>query len=145
MPKRIPALTDIIISDAKPQSKMYKLHDGFGLYLVVTPNGSKSWRVSYSFEGRREYLVLGKYPQYSLEDARGLNATIREQIKSGINPIQQRKEEVVIENEKRHSTENGIRVSINMNGIIEIWRGRDVVRLARDEAMFVKAQLDLLL
>lgn len=31
MPKRIPALTDIIISDAKPQSKMYKLHDGFGL------------------------------------------------------------------------------------------------------------------
>ena len=35
------ALTDTAIHRAKPRIKPFKLFDGDGLFLLVTPNGSK--------------------------------------------------------------------------------------------------------
>ena len=42
-------LTD---ATAKPLSKPYKLADGGGLYLEVTPAGSKYWRLKYRYGGK---------------------------------------------------------------------------------------------
>jgi hypothetical protein len=144
MPKRIPALTDGLISQAVPKVKTYKLYDGFNLILMVTPGGTKTWRVSYRFEGKRYYMIIGNYPELSLENARELNADIRKQVERGINPIETRKEEVVIEKEKRKTAENNPRISVCMDGTVEIWKGRVVVRLAKEEAIFIKEQLVLL-
>jgi integrase len=44
--------------------------DGGGLFLVVGPNGSKSWRFIFRWDGKRPELGLGAYPQISLADAR---------------------------------------------------------------------------
>ncbi len=47
MPKRIVPLSDLQVSRAKPQTKDYKLADGYGLFLLVTPTGGKLWRFDY--------------------------------------------------------------------------------------------------
>lgn len=50
MPKRIAPLVDTRLRNAKPKEKPYKLTDGNGLYLLVTPTGGgKLWRFDYSF------------------------------------------------------------------------------------------------
>ena len=40
------ALTDVQIRNTKPRQKPYKLFDGDGLFLLISPNGKKWWRVS---------------------------------------------------------------------------------------------------
>jgi hypothetical protein len=44
MPRKATPLTDSAIRVAKPKDSPYKPIDGQGLYLEVTPNGSKLWR-----------------------------------------------------------------------------------------------------
>ena len=45
MARRIPPLTDEKIKEATPQEKPKRLFDGGGLYLEVTPQGSKLWHL----------------------------------------------------------------------------------------------------
>ena len=56
------ALTDTRIRNAKPKPKPYKLSDGGGMYLLVTPDGARYWRMDYRFAGKRRTLALGVYP-----------------------------------------------------------------------------------
>jgi hypothetical protein len=48
------ALTDTAIRKAKPAAKEWKLADERGLYLLVTPNGSKLWRLKYRYRGQEK-------------------------------------------------------------------------------------------
>lgn len=41
MPRRIIQLSALEVEKAKPKEKDYKLADGGGLYLLVTPSGGK--------------------------------------------------------------------------------------------------------
>jgi hypothetical protein len=63
-------LTDAGIRKAKPGSKAARLFDGRGLYLEISPNGGKWWRLKYRFSGREKRISLGVYPEVSLKDAR---------------------------------------------------------------------------
>lgn len=49
-------LTDSAIKTAKPKEKPYKLSDAHGLYLEITPNGSKLWRLKYRVAGKEKKL-----------------------------------------------------------------------------------------
>lgn len=71
---------------------MYRLVDGSGLYLEVTPQGGKWWRIRYSFAGRDQRLSLGTFPVVSLKHARHRCLEIRTQLASGVNPSELRKE-----------------------------------------------------
>jgi len=42
MPKMVPPLTQLQIRNAKPREKPYKLADGGGLYLEITPAGGST-------------------------------------------------------------------------------------------------------
>ena len=57
-------LTDQAIKAAKPAAKPYKLSDSEGLYLLVTPSGSKLWRLKYRWRTRRK-RALQKWPRLS--------------------------------------------------------------------------------
>lgn len=70
MPKRVVSLNDLQIDRARQKDKPYKLTDGEGLYLLVTPTGGKLWNLKYKFAGKERKLSLGKYPAVSLADAR---------------------------------------------------------------------------
>lgn len=39
------------IQNLKPREKHYKVFDGEGLYLSISPAGGKSWKLSYRFMG----------------------------------------------------------------------------------------------
>lgn len=80
-------LTDTAIRTAKPKEKPYKLADGGGMYLEVTPAGGKWWRLKYRIRGRKETRCsLGTYPEVSLKDAREKREAARKLIADGIDP-----------------------------------------------------------
>ncbi|AGA33767.1 Integrase [Thioalkalivibrio nitratireducens DSM 14787] len=74
-----------------------------GLYLVVKPTGAKSWVFRYAlpitrtsstgrpFAARRD-AGLGAYPDVTLAQAREKARALREQIASGVDPVQARRE-----------------------------------------------------
>jgi integrase len=84
-------LTDTKIRTAKPADRPYKIADGRGLYLLVTPTGGKLWRFKYRTAGKEKLLALGAYPDVSLKDARERCDKAREQITKGIDPCSARR------------------------------------------------------
>lgn len=79
-------LTDQEIKKIKPQDKAQKLFDGGGLFLLVTPQGGKCWRMKYRFAGKEKLLSLGTYPEISLKDARSRREDARKQLAQGSDP-----------------------------------------------------------
>ena len=51
-------LTDTAVKMAKPKERPYKLTDGGGLYVFVTPSGGKLWRLKYRFDKKEKLLSL---------------------------------------------------------------------------------------
>ena len=84
------ALTDIAIRHAKLAEKQYKLADGAGLYLLVTPAGGKLWRLKYRLAGKEKLLAFGAYPEVSLADARKRRDEAREQIAASKDPSREK-------------------------------------------------------
>jgi len=79
-------LTDIACKKAAPKDKPYKLADGHGLYLYVTPTGFKSWRWKYRFAGKEKRLVFGGYPSLSPAKARMMREDAARQLLAGVDP-----------------------------------------------------------
>jgi integrase len=84
-------LTNTAILSAKPKEKPYKLADGGGMYLEISPSGGKWWRLKYRFEGKEKRLSLGTYPDVGLKDARERRDAARKQLASGLDPSAIRK------------------------------------------------------
>lgn len=63
-------LSDTKLRSLKPRDKPYKVSDAEGLFVLVTPSGSRLWRCAYRFGGKQKLLSFGKYPDVSLSDAR---------------------------------------------------------------------------
>jgi len=80
------ALTDTKIRSIKPSEKSVKLFDGDGLFLLVTPQGGKLWRLKYRHGGKEKLLSLGKYPGTGLADARKKREEARKLLENDIDP-----------------------------------------------------------
>ncbi|HHH1244097.1 TPA: tyrosine-type recombinase/integrase [Yersinia enterocolitica] len=98
------SLTDSKVKNAKSLEKEYKLTDGFGMHLLVHPNGSKYWRLSYRFEKKQRILALGVYPSVSLSKARERRDEARKLIAEGIDPNAKKKSEATELKAKRDNT-----------------------------------------
>ena len=63
--------------------------DGDGLYLVVTPTGTKNWSVFYQWEGKRREKGLGPVgdKKVSLAAARIAAKKERAKVEEGIDPL----------------------------------------------------------
>jgi len=79
-------LTETQIRAAKPREKPYKLTDGRGLVLLVSPTGARLWRLRYTFAGREGMISVGSYPATSLKEARERRDVAHKQIEAGLNP-----------------------------------------------------------
>lgn len=67
--------------------------DGDGLYLRVKSSGGSSWIYRYRLKGKLRDMGLGSYPEVSLAEARPLAADARKLAKSGIDPLDDRKQQ----------------------------------------------------
>lgn len=85
------ALTDTEIRKAKPQHKPFKLSDGAGLYIWITPSGGRKWRASYRHKGKQKTATFGGYPEVSLASARERHREARKLLAEGIDPMERRK------------------------------------------------------
>jgi len=61
--------------------------DGGGLYLQVSPTGSKSWVYRFTLNKKERHMGLGSYPDVPLAKARELATASRLLAKSGTDPI----------------------------------------------------------
>jgi integrase len=84
-------LTDAKVRQTKPGTKEIKLADGGGLYLLITPHGGKLWRWKYRVDGREKKMAFGTYPEVGLAEVRELHADARKVLRSGVDPMEQRK------------------------------------------------------
>jgi|GEM_PF-1201952 len=79
------------VASAKPKDRSYKMFDGGGLHLFVKPNGSKLWRLTYSWLGKQKTLSFGQWPEVTLADARDKRTEARRLIALGTDPAQQQR------------------------------------------------------
>ena len=84
-------LTELQCKNAKPSEKTYKLFDGGGLYLEITPTGSKLWRLKYYHLGKEKKLAIGPYPQFSLKEAREKRDEAKKLIANFKDPVQEKR------------------------------------------------------
>ena len=99
MPKIVIPLTDTKIKTIKADStKVQKLADGNGLFLIISKTGDKRWRFDYSrpYPKKRNSLSFGSYPTVTLADARIRREEARTLLSQNIDP---HVEKVRIENE----------------------------------------------
>lgn len=88
-------INELMIKNAKAQSKPYKITDSGGLTLLVQKNGTKYWLMRYRFGGKEKMLGLGTYPNVGLKDARLKRDEIRRDIANNIDPSHKRKIEKI--------------------------------------------------
>lgn len=84
-------LTDAQIRKAKAVDHPLKLTDGGGLYLFVSPAGSKTWRLRYETGGREKLLTIGPYPDIGLEAARDARRAQKGLLREGKDPSAEKK------------------------------------------------------
>jgi integrase len=63
-----------------------------GLYLCVSPSGSRSWIARVNVDGKRREMGLGSFPDISLSIAREKARAARSDTIMGIDPVANRKE-----------------------------------------------------
>lgn len=85
------------------RARLTKLPDGGGLWLIVQPDGSKRWRLSYG-QGGKGSLPLGAYPAVSLAAARKKREAANELRAQGKDPAQERRAREATEALERAST-----------------------------------------
>ncbi|MFH1356618.1 MAG: integrase arm-type DNA-binding domain-containing protein [bacterium] len=84
-------LTNTQVKNAKATGKTYRITDGRGMYLEVSPTGCKWWRYKYRIDGKEKRLALGAYPDVMLKDARERHIEARRLVEQGIDPVENKK------------------------------------------------------
>lgn len=82
------------LSDVKAKSnlKAGRHGDGGGLYLNVTPSGTRSWLFMWVRDGKRREMGLGAYPAVTLAAARRKAEKCRTDVSEGRDPIADREQ-----------------------------------------------------
>ncbi len=74
-----------------PDKKRARFTDAAGLYLEVSPAGSKRWFWKMYADGKESRIALGSYPAVGLADARKARDAAKLHKQEGRNPVQVRK------------------------------------------------------
>lgn len=84
-------LTNLEVQAIKRTDRAQKVTDGDGMYVYVSPSGTKSWRLDYTFVGKRFTRTLGKYPQLTLAAAGNKRGQIKQMLEEGTNSVYEKK------------------------------------------------------
>lgn len=92
---RSPMLTDAECKNATcpPDKKRARLACSGGLYLEISPAGSKRWFWKYRKDGKEGRMALGSYPDVGAKDARTARDAAKLQKSDGRDPVMVRKVE----------------------------------------------------
>lgn len=85
-------LTDISVKRKQGNGKVQKLYDGGGLFLHISAEGKKTWRLAYRYLGKQNTLTIGAYPVVSLKEAREKRDEAKRLLLENIDPNNAKKE-----------------------------------------------------
>jgi integrase len=122
-------LNDTKVRSAKSREKAFKLSDERGLFLLVTPTGSRLWRLKYRLNGREKLISLGAYPDVTLKRAREKRDAARTLIADGVDPSVQRKAERAA-------------LAQSFEGVAKEWLELQTKSLAPETISILSARLD---
>lgn len=99
MPKKVKELTPIevrrlkhaVSKNGKAYNALHPVGGVAGLCLQVTPTDAKSWILIAQVGNKKRHIGLGSYPEISLADARRKATETRELIKSGHDPVENKR------------------------------------------------------
>ena len=74
-----------------PQKKQARFTDSGGMYLQVSPAGSKRWFLKYRIAGVEKQMALGSYPDVGPKAARQAREDAKTQKSEGRDPVLARK------------------------------------------------------
>ena len=124
------------INALKPKDKPYKdTGDGKGnggLYLWVTPTGSKIWRQNYRFQGKNLTITHGNYPEVSIVDAQHARDEVKRMLRQGIDPMTARKE----------ARREALREAKTVRMIAEDWFARNNAKWSEGTRLCYRAALE---
>ena len=99
MTKQTHKLTDIKIKSLKKPG----LHgDGDGLYLKLSPTGTRSWVFRFKTGQQASKMGLGPYPEIPLSEARSKARDARAQLARGTNPLEDKRRRKTAEAATKH-------------------------------------------
>ncbi|WP_289535036.1 tyrosine-type recombinase/integrase [Pseudomonas sp. SO81] len=103
--KRRP-LSDTTLASLEAEEKVYREHDGNGLYFRVKPTGQKLWEFRYKkpATGAWSWLGLGPYPTVTGAIAREKAQDARAKVAQGIDPSTHKKAAAAAEKAKAENT-----------------------------------------
>ena len=116
-----------------PDKKQARFADSGGMYLQVSPAGSKRWFLKYRVSGKEKQLALGSYPDVSLKSARLARDAAKLQKSEGTDPVQVRKLE------KLKATRN---TEDTFKAIALEWYGKQAPQWSASHALRMLRQLE---
>ncbi len=136
MARQVKQLSATQVSKAKPQDKEYNLPDGRGLMLRVKTNGSKLWLFNYThpITKKRKNVSLGQFPALSLEKARKKAEEMRSTLADGLDPKQQRDQELA---------EKQLSLKTTLRRVAEEWLEKKKDEVTDDYAKDIWRSLEL--
>lgn len=116
-----------------PEKKRARFTDSSGLYLEVSPTGSKRWFWKTYSDGKEGRMALGSYPAVNLAAARKARDIARIQKSDGYNPVQLRKLEK-------------LKAKISGGDTFKLialhWHGKQISNWSATHAFRIKRQLE---
>lgn len=112
-------LTDTDVDALEPLEKTFKRSDGKGLFIEVTPDGAKRWRLAYRIDGRQKKISMGVWPKVKLTAARINTARAKALIRDGRDPSLVRRQQVREETEARERTRD--RFENRFRAVADAW------------------------
>lgn len=88
------SLNNSQVKAAKPKVKLYKLYDRDNLFLLVRPNGTKTWKYGFRLGGKQNTYHIGSYPEVTLAEAREEAVRARKLVNQGINPTKEKQNQL---------------------------------------------------
>lgn len=127
------ALSNLTCQAAKPKSKPYKMADGEGLYLEITPHGTKYWRFKYRLHGKEKRISIGAYPAISIAEARKAREDIKKDIRAGVDPVL-----------KRHQSaqEHALTQQLNFRSVALEWHSKQIQSWKPKHAKIIKHRFE---
>jgi integrase len=75
----------------KPSIKRYAKRVERGLLIEVNPSGAMSWIFKYTFNGKQDKLVIGRYPDLTLKKAREKRDNLATEVAEGKSPAEKKR------------------------------------------------------
>lgn len=86
MGENMAKFTDTYIKNLKPKEKRDEKYEGGGFGIFIYPTGSKTWIYRYKIDDKKDYMIIGHYPEMSLAEAKKKFIDLRVIRRTGTNP-----------------------------------------------------------